>query len=369
MSEQELSANSPQQLINLDVAQTQTMLVGVGKDAMRPQQWNDTDTYYQILLVAPPDNRIEKQSIKTTIVAKSRGEFNQYSLDAATQEKLKPYCQNPNDCNHIGSYLPSPGVVLAEGFLEAVFSNTASRNQVMREVNNFYESTRTLLHSRKISQLIAKTWYSYLEAKTTGDYDKFVNGKWDEIDDEMLNHLIAREIFFVDQSYTPSQLEPENLDIYYPLQSKSKSSETPRFMILPSSKAWQGIALSLLMAGQAYREIKQGEETYYHQISQPILSTGEIVNRYGLEVEWNTFKGEIKELQLSPEKSSIAFQAVIPYPPIPSERNLSLDEIKKWADADDEEGELPFYNKENGEFLVDVKHFLAPYPYIPLSCC
>ncbi|WP_413172615.1 hypothetical protein [Anabaena azotica] len=368
MNEQELSSHPPQPLTNSDIGYMETMLVGSGKDAMRPQQWNDTDTYYQILLVTPPEKRTEGQYIKTTIVAKSREEFQTYLIDATTQEKLQPYYQNQNS-NNIGSYLPSPGVVLAAGFLDALFSNTTSREQIIREVNNFYESTRTLLHSRKISQLIAKTWHSYLEAKRTGDWDKFVNGDWDEIDAEVLNNLIAREIFFVDQAYPPSDLEPENLDIYYPLQSKTKSSEKARFMILPSSKAWQGIALSLLMAGQAYREIKQDKETYYHQISQPILSTGEIVNRYGLEVEWNTFKGEIKELQLSPEKSSIAFQAVIPYPPIPSERNLSLNEIKKWADADDEEGELPFYSKENGEFLVDVKYFLSPYPYIPLSCC
>ncbi|GAX34653.1 hypothetical protein [Nodularia sp. NIES-3585] len=352
MSEQELSSKTP---LNK-------------QDAMQSGQWYSPETYYQILLVTPHEKKTEGQYIKTTIVAKSMGEFREYLIDPENKEKLKPYCQT-TDGNSIGSYLPSPGVMLAKGFEEVVFPSNSSHNQRVAEVNNFYESARTLLHSRKISQLIAKTWYSYLEAKATEDWNNFVSGKWDKIDPEMLNGLIAREIFFVDQSYSPSSLEPENLNIYYPLESITKSTEKPRFLILPSSKAWQGIALSLLMAGQAYREVKESGKTYYHQISQPILSTGEIVNRYGLEVEWNTFKGDIKELQVSPGKSSTAFQAVIPYPPIPSERNLSLNEIKNWADADDEEGELPFYSKENGKFLVDVQYFLAPYPYIPLSCC
>ena len=60
--------------------------------------------------------------------------------------------------------------------------------------------------------------------------------------------------------------------------------------------------------------------------------------------------------------------AVIPYPPIPSEDNLTIDEIKNWADADDVEGDFPFYLQEDGEYLIGVKYHTAPYPYIPLSC-
>ncbi|TVP61668.1 MAG: hypothetical protein EA343_13605 [Nodularia sp. (in: Bacteria)] len=351
MNQQELSSNTPL----------------VAKDAMLPGQWYSPDTYYQILLVTPPEKRTEGQYIKTTIVAKSRGEFHEYLIDPETQEKLEPYCQTP-DGNSIGSYLPSSGVVLAKGFEDLIFPSNSSHNQRISESNNFYASALTLLQSRKISQLIATTWHFFLEAKKTDKWNKFIRGEWDEISPEMLNGLIAREIFFVDQTSSPSQLEPENLNIYYPLESISKSSEKPRFLILPNSKAWTGIALSLLMAGQAYREVNKNGKTYYQQIFPPILSTGEIVNKYGLEVEWYGYKGEIKELKLSPVSSSTIYQVVIPYPPIPSEINLSPDEIRKWAEADDEEGEFPFYSKEDGQYLMDVKYSTAPYPYLPLTC-
>jgi hypothetical protein len=124
------------------------------------------------------------------------------------------------------------------------------------------------------------------------------------------------------------------------------------------------------MAGQAYYEVKEGDETKYHQISPPILSTGDIVFRYGIEVDWNNFQGNIQEMQLEPGKYSVASKATVPYPPIPSERNLSIRQIEEWANAQDENGDLPFYIKDqDGNYYLDVKYFTPPSPYIPLSTC
>ncbi|BAY76576.1 hypothetical protein NIES25_30280 [Nostoc linckia NIES-25] len=338
-------------------------------DPLKPGQWYDDDTYYQILLVAPRQNKSEGQYIETTILTQKRGQFKKYPLDEKTQQNLKNYIPDIEDTNKtIASYLPSPGVVFPKGFLNALFSDESSKNQPI-ESNNFYDPIRTLLHTRKISQLIAKTWHCYLEAKATDVWYDFARGKWDEIDSDILDGLIAREIFFFDRQSSPDRLLPNNLDIYYPLNSE-QFDEKARFLILPSSKAWQGITLSLLMAGQAYYEIKQGEKTYYHQISQPILSTGEIVIKYGLEVTWDKFQGDIKELKVDPGKSSIAYEAIIPYPPIPSEINLSPENIAKWSQAQDEGGDFPFYkkNEEDRSYLVGVDYFSPPYPYIPLSC-
>ncbi|AFZ55978.1 hypothetical protein H6G54_27705 [Anabaena cylindrica FACHB-243] len=345
-------------------------LVGYGMDTMRPGQSHDPDTYYQILLVTPPKEKTPAKYIDTTIVAKTKEEFEKYLLDQASKEKLQPYYEDRNiSGDSIGSYLPSPGVVLSDGFVDELFSNSVSRNQIISEANNFYDSIRNLLQSRKISQLISTTWHFYLEAKKTQtDWDNFVKGEWDKIDVKMLDALIAREIFFVNQSNSSSELDPNNLDIYYPLRSSSEACQNPRFMILPNSNAWQGIALSLLMAGQAYRQIGEGENVSYHQISQPILSTGEIVNRYGMEVEWHGYEGKIKELSMNPGGSSTAFQVVVPYPPIPSEINLPPEHIQKWAEADDEGEDFPFYSKtEDGTYSIYVNYVTPPYPYLPLT--
>ncbi|MDZ8077533.1 MAG: hypothetical protein RMZ69_05005 [Nostoc sp. ChiQUE01a] len=343
-------------------------------DPLEPGQWYNNNTYYQILLVAPRQHKTEGQYIETTIVTKTRGEFKEYVIDQNTHDKLLAYPQHNSSepSNNIGSYLPSPGAVLAKDFVrDTLLKNGSFLPQSSIEINNFYHPTQTLLQTRKISQLIAKTWHSYLKANEDNRlWHNFVNGQWDEIDSDMLDGLIAREIFFFDQISSPGHLEPDNLDIYYPLHSKFEYNENARFLILPSSEAWQGITLSLLMAGQAYYRLKIDEEIYYHQICQPILSTGDITFRYGLEVDWHRFKGDIQEKQLVPGKYSVSSKAIVPYPPIPSELNLPRENIKKWAEAEDEEGELPFYYKQpDGKYSVDVQYFSPPYPYLPLSTC
>ncbi|HIK05203.1 MAG TPA: hypothetical protein IGS40_10880 [Trichormus sp. M33_DOE_039] len=339
------------------------------------KQWyNSDDTYYQILLVSP-EQETKVKYLKTKIIVKTRRDFYQYQLDDQTQEKLKIYY--PDKPDTIGSCLPSPGVVFPTDYLNLLLPEQGVKN-ISSALNNIYETTQTLLQTRKISQLIAKTWHAYLTAKDeVKPWANFILGNWDDVNTDnnidILDDLISREIFFFDQEFSPDYLEPDNLNIYYPLNQKHCQNGKPdedRFLILPSSEGWQGIALSLLMAGQAYYEIKQDGEIKYHQIAQPILSTGDIVFRYGLEVDWNNFKGNIQEMQLEPGKYSIASKATVPYPPIPSERNLSHSQIEEWATAQDEDGDLPFYIKdEKGNYSLDVQYFTPPYPYLPLSTC
>jgi hypothetical protein len=379
-------------------------LLGNGADPMKPGCWYE-DAYYQILLIDPSSTNKPGKHIETTIVVGQRKKsatstdtknFSQYPLDQKTINRLGSYPEPPDiekTKNTIAAHLPSPGVVFPEGFIKTL----DIKNNHYTEISNFYEPIRTQLHTRKISQLIAKTWYTYLEAKkplyaNQNDsptlWTSFIQGKWknfggleqDNLD--ILDGLIAREIFLSVHNSYPDHLQPENLNIYYPLHSKIQGEDS-RFLILPSSKAWQGIILSLLLSGQAYYGLnKDGKYTRdpekivsYHQISQPILSTGEIVMKYGLKVSWNVFEGDIREMSLTPGNSSIAYQAIIPYPPIPSTDNLSLNQIQAWADAEDDPKfsdtpQLPFYNKDkDGNYLVDVLYYSPPYPYIPLSCC
>ncbi|MCJ8279734.1 MAG: hypothetical protein MJK14_07355 [Rivularia sp. ALOHA_DT_140] len=193
-------------------------------------------------------------------------------------------------------------------------------------------------------------------------WNKFTAGKWDDIDTEIVDGLIAREIFLLAGQESPDHPDPDDPSIYTPLKSECRDKNA-RFLILPSSKSWQGINMSLLLSGQAYRKI--GEE--WHQISQPIMSTGEIVFNYSFESDWSKFNGELKELSTNLQSPWIQYQVIMPYPPIPSERELDLKDIKTWADAEDESGDLPFYKKKDNEYLMDVDYFKPPYPYIPLS--
>lgn len=344
-------------------------------DTLIEAQWYQANTIYQILEVRPPikEEKREDKKIVIAIVAKTRGNgdgniepnsFDEYSLDKETIDKLQDYPRKGNGEN-ISSYLPSSGVIFSEGFFKAL-SNPKTEKIEQTEVNNFYQPMRSILYSRKISQLIAKTWWSYLEAKKKGLWNKFIAGEWDDIVKSkdvdglyILDGLIAREIFLFGGGASPNEIEGNN-DITPPREG---SVEQARFAILPTSKSWQGVSLSLLLAGQAYYKI--GEK--YHQVSQPILSTGQIVSQYSHEVDWSRFYGDIKEIIISQEKPWVAYEVVLPYPPIPDE--AEPESIRKWADAEDDEGELPFYNKtEEGDYLIDVKYFRPPYPYIPLSC-
>ncbi len=350
-------------------------------DPLLPRQWYDKDTYYQILVVEPSEQRVKNISKK--ILAKKRGSekkekseesFDGFELDDCTIKKLESYPRN-GDKDKVSAYLPSPGVVLIDDFMDQLFSKKEEEEEEYDkheqiELGNFYATFRTLLHSRKISQLIAKSWWCYLKAQENkGElWEEFTSGNWDEIDTYTLDGLITREIFLYAGAHPPNYIEPE--DVYLPLKPKEKTKQEKeedktRFVILPTSRAWQGISLSLLLAGQAYYKI--GEK--YHQISQPILSTGEITSKYSVEVDWNRFDGDIKDLIISQEKPWIAYQVVLPYPSIPSEVNRA--DLRKWADAEDDDGSLPFYRKSKDDkekYLMDVDYFNSPYPYIPLSC-
>ena len=349
-------------------------------DPFKPEQPFEDNTYYQILYVEPSQEKDE--IITTSILVKTRanesnngqtsdnihsGSFNQFELDEETIKKLEKYLRREQDPNNqLSSYLPSPGVVFPENFIKSLSKSEIEQT----ELGNFYVPMRYLLHSRKISQLIAKTWWSYLEAKKTDSWDQFIAGEWDEINSDVLDGLIAREIFLYAVFDSPDNPnDPDNPLIYSSLKPTDTPPEQVRFLILPSSRAWQGISLSLLLAGQAYYKI--GDK--YHQISQPILSTGEITIQYSLEVDWNRFHADIKEIIISNEKPWVAYHVIMPYPPIPSD--TEQENIRKWAYAKEEYSEedpeeerhFPFYKKQDDEYLIDVDYFRPPYPYIPLT--
>ncbi|MEM7552812.1 MAG: hypothetical protein AAF378_01715 [Cyanobacteria bacterium P01_A01_bin.84] len=347
-----------------------------GGDPLFPKQWYQSDTYYQILFVEPATKDINKrkgQNIRTSILAKKRGSgntgnpepdsYDDFELDRETIEKLEDYPTKEDDKNKLSSYFPFPGVVFPEGFMKTLSKDSKSTQLFQTELGNFYPSIRIILQSRKLSQLIARTWWTYLEAKKTDLWEKFTAGEWDDIPSQILDGLIAREIFLLAGGSPPDNPNPDDQNIYNRLKSQGLTDKGARFLILPSSKAWQGITLSLLSSGQAF--YKKGDK--YHQIAESVLSTGEIVFNYSLESDWSIFQGQFKELIISQESPWMVYQVVMPYPPIPSSEQLDINNIKTWAEAEEEDGEFPFYKKEDETYVLDVDYFRCPYPYIPLS--
>ncbi|MDF5738880.1 MULTISPECIES: hypothetical protein [unclassified Nostoc] len=382
-----------------------------GEGQLVSRRWYKQDTYYQILEVHPPTEKEKRvgKKIATTILARKRGQgsqkseikdsFDEFKLDNETKEKLKLYPKHADDDDDVdeyklSSYLPSPGVILSKGFIKAL-TGTESEEIETTEVNNFYVTTRDILQSRKLSQLIAKTWWVYLKAKEKVEkpeenpdlWKLFTDGKWDDIESNILDGLIAREIFLFAGGASPDNIE--NPEIYIPLKRRDDISNPDqpvspdidfkvsnstdiinevkttgaRFLILPNSKSWQGITLSLLFSGQAYYK-RKGE---YHQICQPIISTSEIISKYSFEADWSRFNGEFKELSTNQQSPWIVYQVIMPYPPIPSLDQLDPKDVKTWAEAEDDGGELPFYEKLGEDYTVNIDYFRSPYPYIPLT--
>ncbi len=360
--------------------------LGSSGDSFTAKQCYQPDTYYQILEVqAHKEEKKVGKNIATKIVAKQRGTgdinksqtntFDYYKIDSKTKTKLKDYYPDiKSDKDKLSSYLPSPGIIFPDGFIKSLKGDVTNQT----ELNNFHDSLRNILITRKLSQLIAKTWWAYLQAKETyldkektdNLWKRFTGGKWEVFDrndtgnyTDILDGLIAREIFLLAGQESPDHPDPDDPNIYVPLKGLERRNHV-RFLILPSSKSWQGINMSLLLSGQAYRKI--GEE--WHQISQPIMSTGEIVFNYSFESDWSKFKGEIKELGTNLESPWVVSQVIMPYPPIPSDKELEPKDIEKWAFAKDDDKDLPFYKKnKDNEYLMDVDYFKPPYPYIPLS--
>lgn len=356
-------------------------------DSLTPGQAYADNTYYQILEVELSDSSSEllKNVIKNVkVVTRSRGEFKNYPLDGKTLHNLYDYpLLEGEDPKCLGSYLPSSGVYFPNDFIDALTTpnNTNINSRFQTPLGTFYRPYRTLLQTRKISQLIAKTWVTYVKNYKTGEDQPFDSkGKFvhnSGFSKELLNNKnsvsldnqIAREIFL-------SAMEPPNVvdntgvpdwmySVNYPYGQKPPGAEDARYFILPSNECWHGIRLALLLAGQAYRKLPNGE---YHQICPPILSTGEIVSIFSVEVDFNVFAGRITEY-IGNEQLPVPYSILtIPYPPIPSEQNLSRAHIENWADAELEGGELPFYTKlDHGQYLIQATHPHPPYPFLPVS--
>ncbi len=294
----------------------------------------DYDPYYfQILVVERDEDKIGN-NIKTTLITKTRKSFSEYPL----QER-----------GTIADRLPSKGVKVSEEFLPITTKDDNDCDKIISGNLAIYPTVRFLLQCRKLSQLIGITWLS------ENSFDQ---------DIEYRKACFAREIFFA-ANIKPDRYERErqgNEDVGKDINLSHH--EHTKYLIKRGSLSWQGINLSLLFAGQVYME----EGGKYIPISESILSTYELVYEYGLKVSWDTFYANRTDYAQSGFNAKPPYyEVLIGYPPRPElgEFTVKEEDIKKWVDAPEDGGDIPFYGKDGSG---NLKYPYPPYPYIPMSC-
>jgi hypothetical protein len=146
------------------------------------------------------------------------------------------------------------------------------------------------------------------------------------------------------------------------------------WLIQPDNINYDFIALALLLCGQAFYKDKVNfyypdKHEYFAQIWEPIGSIYQLIFEYGLDVTWELFHGVMTEL-VHTGKDFPAGKITVPYPPRPSEFNVSQSDIETWATAKEHNGPYPFYPSQDSEDWKNhqLKHVYPPSPYIPLSC-
>jgi hypothetical protein len=218
-----------------------------------------------------------------------------------------------------------------------------------------------LLQTRKISQMIAYTW---LEPEN--------------IPDEMKTKVkLVREILkfpnqklptcWLDETLQQTKVITE-IDLSRKLLGNSQTIPSEySWLIPPSHISYDFIALALLLCGQAFYKDKNGQ---FASIWEPIASIYQLIFEYGVDVAWELFHGITTELVHTGQNSTLpANKITIPYPPRPSEFNVSQSDIATWAKANDHDGSYPFYPSKDSDDWKNhqLKYVYPPSPYIPLS--
>jgi hypothetical protein len=207
-----------------------------------------------------------------------------------------------------------------------------------------------LLQTRRLSQLIAKTWLSESSFKTESEKNSV---------------RCIREIFL------SANLRPDNFDPNW--NNIPTSGPETSYIIQPDWLNQEGIRLSLLLAGQAYLKVEGG---YMPICDPPIFSTYETIHEYSLKVSWDTFyASRVDVAQPGVNAKPPYYEVTLGYPPRPSVgefTSLTEEKIATWVNAPEEYGNspFPFYPpKNNGKYESDnVSYVIPPYPYIPMSC-
>ncbi|NES70448.1 MAG: hypothetical protein F6K24_37150 [Okeania sp. SIO2D1] len=327
------------------------------KEQNQTYQNQHKDTQYQILIVEGSEGNDVNQKIKTTVYTGTQ-EFLKEKLPGITE-----------DIDH----LPNEGVNMDEIMPWPTFkkANDSFINQ--------YFTIRRLLQSRKLSQLISKTWQTEEDIQKFWQDKTILDGEDKSVQAVARNAIIFNENLqnniitklFLSANRLPDHQEWQN---YHELSTFEQQT-----VITPYQENWRSICLNLLFCGQAYSLV----DGSYRRVLNPILSTYEASCLYSFEVVWDKFLGTIEEIQKAgQDKPNPPYYRVsLPYPPRPNiekegeekEGLLPTEEmITKWVNAEDlspDDEKLPFANEKwNPQTGIEIKYVTPPYPYLPMSC-
>ena len=358
----------------------------------------DDESYYQILVVeADTEDQSPKQHQK--LFTRKKKDFSDFLLENPPQKQ-----------DNISQCLPSQGVTFPNKLEQSLCNDPV-------KIANFYPTARCLLQARKISQMISITWWAYRIYENfledNNQQNSYSSGNWEKLLDDLdqyikanpykvlgrnidkpkevknivlniLDGIIAREIF-LSANASPIGMEvipPDEPWIYDPSYDYSNNPDQDaesRMLILPNNRAWSGIRLALLFAGQALRKSykKQDgkyvkDDSKYHIICEPILSTAEIISHAALQSSIESYHGEIEEVPIGLAYDLPYMVAKIPYPPIPTEDQVKREQLEIWFNAEDDDtdddNKYPFFSKdEDGKYTSTIKNPTPPFPYIPIS--
>ncbi|TRU57617.1 MAG: hypothetical protein EWV48_18295 [Microcystis aeruginosa Ma_QC_C_20070823_S13] len=309
--------------------------IGQGPKSIDGNQYND---YYFQLLIFEFENEDHPKLV--------------YGTKEALQTKY----------NLDSSSFPSSGAKVDPRFCPSGKDQPKDDPLAQAELSTVY----FLLQTRKLSQMIAYTW---LEPE--------------HIPDEMKAkvNLVRKILRFPQQKVCTYWLDQEGeeriseIDLSRKLLVDSKThTKKYSWLIQPDNINYDFIALALLLCGQAFYKDKVNfyypdKHEYFAQIWEPIGSIYQLIFEYGLDVTWELFHGVMTEL-VHTGKDFPAGKITVPYPPRPSEFNVSQSDIQAWAKAKEHDGPYPFYPSEHSEDWKNhqLKHVYPPSPYIPLSC-
>lgn len=251
--------------------------------------------------------------------------------------------------------LPSTGVLVDDEFVSP------------EKIAN-YSTVRFLLQCRKLSQMMVQTWVD--ESNIEGEKQK-------------LEVNLIREIFhaynIIPDTYFLHEQEPK------PVSSKNlaieilqANDEDVSYLIKPESIGYSSIRLAMLLCGQAYYKAPDMEQyckigASIEGLEHGIFSTYEMIWEYAMNVSWDTLYATRIDLSQSGRKPNPPFTSVtLGYPPRPdtSKFNVTAEQIKNWAFADDKAGDFPFYPERDTKEWENkqLQYIVPPYPYLPLSC-
>ncbi|MDJ0583057.1 hypothetical protein [Crocosphaera sp.] len=311
------------------------------------------DEYFEILVVK---DTIKDQScglqpytIETELKLETKYHFKNHNKYPVIEYDIQTDSWKNNKT--IGDFLPTTGVRVDHKFIE----HLADKHQIEAELADF-STVRYLLQGRKISQLLTKTWLDLKEVKQGWERDRL-----SYIKQLVLSHNLAVD-------------EPKRIETLF---DKLKSEDKRTYVITPEMRNYNGIRLSLLLAGQAYKYVEENEygdnPEGYVLINESLLSSYEIALEYIFKVSWDTFSSSIAEIQQPGlNQRGPYLDVTLGYPPRPSlgsQTTLTQNKLQAWADAEESSGDFRFYPPySDGKYQSEtIEYVMPPYPYLPGS--